>query len=514
MNGAEKLARRLAHHGVDLCLANPGTSEMHFLAALDAVPEIRPVLVLHETVATGAADGYARMTGRPAATLLHLGPGLANGLSNLHNASRALSPIINIVGDHATDHRALDAPLTSDIEGIARTVGRFTRTIASAGDCEATIDDAVNAARNDRCVVTVILPADAAWSDVNGDAEAAAIVDATEATPLNETLERAVRALQQEGAVLYVGYDALRGPPLELIGKVATRTGARLISQTTNPVIERGAGRVPVMRLPFAPDAARDVLRNAAHIVLLGAKPPVAFFAQEGKPGRLWRDGADLVELCSPHGDIANAAEMLCAACDAHDIEPNIATLDVPDLPSGPLNAAAVGQALAALLPENAIVVDEAMTNGVPIAAATRSAQPHDWLQNMGGSIGYGPPAATGCALACPDRRVVCLEGDGSAMYTIQALWTQAREKLNVTTIILANRSYAILAIEAERMSLQRNGRAVTETLHIGHPDLDFCLMARGMGVSAVRVTTTDALCSTLETAFSFDGPMLIEVVL
>ncbi|GHF66051.1 acetolactate synthase large subunit [Seohaeicola zhoushanensis] len=511
MIGAEVVVRSLHGCGVDLCLANPGTSEMHFLSALGAAPGLRPVLVLQENVATGAADGYARIAGRPAATLLHLGPGLANGLSNLHNAARALSPVVNIVGDHATGHRRLDAPLTSDIRALAETVSVSTRCVmpgrGAGAETAAAVADSLGPVPG---VATLLLPADAAWSE---DESAPGLPQRGPAVTTDINPAGLVEALRRPGAVLLLGHGALRGAGLEAAGRVARATGAALVAQTTNPVVDRGAGRVTVERLPFAPDAARARLAGAPVIVLAGARAPVAFFAYPGKPGRLTAPGTTIIEYFAPECDAVAPLEALAEACGADgDTARNPAVL--PGRPVGALDAAKLGALLARHLPEGTILVDEAMTNGVPIAAATAGAAPHRWCQNMGGSIGSGAPLATGCALAEPAAPVVSIIGDGSAMYTIQALWTQSREGLNVKTIILANRAYRILQAEVAKLDPARRTNAMDEMLRIDAPEMDFVAMAQGMGVPGIRVADCDGLDRALGRAFAEPGPALIEVTL
>jgi acetolactate synthase-1/2/3 large subunit len=507
MNGAERVVKTLVSRGVDLCFTNPGTSEMHFLAAMDTQPGLRAVLALHENVATGAADGFARIAGRPASTLLHLGPGLANGLSNLHNAARALSPIVNIVGDHAVAHRRLDAPLTSDIEALARTVGVATRTAIPGSDIgaetAATIAQACGPVPG---VATLLLPADAAWSE-SAEYAAALPVSMASALPDAVTLDAAAAALRQPGAVLFLGFGALRGEALEAAGRIAAVTGASLVGQTTSPILERGAGRVTVERLPFASDAALNRLSRVPAIVLAGARAPVAFFARPEQLGRLWAPGCSLVELAAPHADAQQALSMLADHLGAKSVD---------GIQRNPGHAASsgdswIGQALASTLVENCIVVDEAMTHAVAIAAATASAAPHLCLQNMGGSIGYGSPVATGAAMAAGGRPVISIIGDGSAMYTIQALWTQAREQLPVITLIIANRAYRILELEAVRMKVREPGRAMQSSLHIGSPDLDFVKLAEGMGVPGRRVSNAAQLAAALSEGLRSRGPLLIQ---
>ncbi len=514
MNGAESLARTLLGAGIDVCFTNPGTSEMHFVAALDRVEGMRCVLGLFEGVVTGAADGYARMADKPAATLLHLGPGLANGLANLHNARRARSPVVNVVGDHATYHRRHDAPLTSDIEGFARPVSNWICTASDPRWVARDAAAAINAARRaPGSIATLILPADVAWGASGGPVT---VPDPTPAPPpAGAAVDAAAIALRSgaPAAILMTG-RALRARGLEAAGRIAAATGARLMCQTSNARLERGAGRVAVERLHYPVDQAVAQLADLRHIVLVGAKDPVAFFAYPGKPSRLAPPECAIHCLATPHEDGILALEALAEALGATAAAPPLQTLDRPALPTGALDPEAVGAALGALLPENAIVVDESITSGLPVKTLTAGAPPHDWLQVTGGSIGIGMPLATGAAVACPDRKVVCLEGDGSGMYTLQALWTQAREGLDVTTVVFANRAYAILKHELFNVGAENPGPKAFDMLEIGRPDLDWVAMARGMGVEGGRAETAEAFADLLARGLAAPGPFLIEAAI
>jgi len=514
MNGAESLARTLVAGGVDVCFTNPGTSEMHFVAALDRVEGIRCVLGLFEGVVTGAADGYWRMADRPAATLLHLGPGLGNGLANLHNARKASSGIVNVVGEHATYHVKHDAPLTSDIEGIARPVSGWVRTSPSSRAVAADGAAAIVAARTaPGQVATLILPADTAWGDADGEASipavpARAAVDAA-------TIDRCAQALRSgEPAMLMLTGLAVRERGLALAGRIATATGARVIAQGSNARIQRGAGRVPIERLPYPVDQALAVLKDVRHLILVGARAPVAFFAYPDKPSVLTPDGCQIHRLATIAEDSIGALEALAEAVGAKKNGAVVQQPSRPALPTGALTPETLAAALGALLPEGAIVSDESVTTGRGFFNATAGAPPHDWMNNMGGSIGLGLPLATGAAVACPDRKVVCLEGDGSGMYTVQSLWTQAREGLDVTTVVFANRTYAILRHELTGVRAGNPGPKAADMLDIGRPDLDWVSMARGMGVPAGRAATAEEFAKQFAAGLAAPGPYLIEAVL
>ena len=516
MNGAESLLAAMTRNGIDVCFANPGTSELHFVAALDRTGGMRCVLGLFEGVLTGAADGYARMADRPASTLLHLGPGLANGLSNLHNAMRAHSPIVNIIGDHATYHRHYDAPLTSDVEGTARPFSHWVRTSPNADSLAADAAAAVAAARTaPGRVASLILPADASWSALTAEpVTAEAAVPAPPQVPA-AAIDAAARILRSgETAALILGPEATRETPLERAGQIASVTGARLYAPTHTARITRGAGRVPVQRVPYPIDQAAAAFDGVQNIILVGAKPPVAFFAYPDKPSQLHRPGTRVHELARDDQDVPGALTALCDALDAGGAAPARAGLSLPGRPTGTLTPEKIGAVLAASMPENAIVVDESITTGGSFLADTERSRPHDWILGTGGSIGYALPCATGAAIACPDRKVVVLESDGSGMYMPQALWTQAREQLDILTIVFANHTYQILRSEMSNVGVTPGGPKAKALTDIGNPRIDWMSLARSFGVEAFRATTADELTRHIDAGLALQGPVVIEVEL
>ncbi|WP_346622070.1 acetolactate synthase large subunit [Blastococcus montanus] len=511
MNGAQALIRTLVSAGVDVCFANPGTSEMHFVAALDDVPEMRGVLTLFEGVATGAADGWARMTGRPAATLLHLGPGMGNGLANLHNARRGRAPMVNVVGDHARSHKRLDAPLESDIDAVAGTVSRWVRRSLSPADVAADAVDAV-AAASAGGIATLILPADVSWEDGAEVAEPLPLRPAPRVAP-GVVEEVAAVLAGGEPVVLLLGGDAVGEDGLLAAGQVAAGTGARLMTETFPARAARGAGLPDVTRLPYPPDVAMAALAGTRHLVLAGATAPVHFFGYPGVPGHPVPEDCTVHVLSEP-GEDGVAALQALAELAAPDAKPELLESSRPELPTGPLTPRAMSAVIGALLPENAIVVDEAITSGVGIMELTSGAPRHDWLALTGGAIGDGLPMALGAAVACPDRPVIGIQADGSAMYTISALWSHAREQADITTIICDNGSYAILQHELSRVGAAGDGEQAAKLLDLGGPRLDFVALAQGMGVPATRATTADELADQLRRALAEPGPHLIVAVL
>lgn len=518
MNGAETLVHTLLAHQLDVCFTNPGTSEMHFVAALDKIDGMRCVLGLHETVVTGAADGYYRMADKPAATLLHLGPGLANGLSNLHNARKARSGIVNIVGDHAASHLALDAPLTSDLHGIAKPVSDWVHT-TSAGTLAADGADAVRRANaRPAGIATLVLPADVAWSEaVSAPSTQPVAIPTTANAAEPEDWQAILRALREEpeSTLLLLGDRALRESCTHLAGQIAAATQCTLRAEFYTARLQRGAGRVRVPRLPYAVDQGLVALAPYKRIILVGAKAPVAFFAYPGKPGRLSAPGCEFLTLSTPQDCPEQALTQLCEALGSQHLAPaHIVQPQAAVLPSGPLTPEGIGQTIAATLPSQAIVVEEAMTTGRGFDALTAAAAPHDWLTSCGGSIGFALPAAVGAAIAAPNRRVLALEGDGSGMYTLQSLWTMARESLNITVVIFVNRAYGILRGELAAVGAGTPGRCATYMLSLTRPDIDWSALAQGMGVSAVKASDLQSLAQALSRSYATPGPCLIEALL
>jgi acetolactate synthase-1/2/3 large subunit len=514
MNGAQALVASLVASDVTVCFANPGTSEMHFVAALDTAADMRAVLCLFEGVATGAADGYGRLLRQPAATLLHLGPGLANGLANLHNARRADTPLVNVVGDHATYHKRFDPPLESDIDALARTVSTWIRRPSRPADVGPDTAAAAAAARAGAGrIATLILPADVSW-------EKGATVAVSEATrPLPEVAgavvaDAADALIGDEPSVLLLGGPALRQPGLSVAARIATATGCQVLIETFTAHAERGAGRPEFPRLGYFAEMAVSQLAGCRHLVLAGAASPVAFFAYPERPGDLVPPGCQVHVLATPAEDVPGALAALADRVGAGSAGgwPDPPAPSVP--PDGPLSAAAIGAVVGAALPEDAVVVDESITAGLSLVAGTAGAAPHDWLGHTGGAIGQGLPVATGAAVAARGRRVVCVEADGSAIYTIQALWTQARENLDVTTIVLSNRAYAILQIEMHRVQADPPGPTAAALLDLDRPTLDVVALARGFGVPAVSVATVAELDSALRRFLTQPGPSVIEAVL
>ena len=514
MNGAESLLTTLTNNDIEVCFTNPGTSEMHFVAALDEVEGMRCVLCLFEGVLSGAADGYARMARKPASTLLHLGPGLGNALANVHNAKKGNVPMVNIVGDHATYHLEYDAPLTSDIEGIAGPVSHWVYTSKSPEDIARDGAEAVRQAGFGK-IATLMLPADVSWGENPTGAADAVEIDSPASVP-EERVDDAVARLKSGGnCMIMIGgreVDDQQGLMLSRIGKSC---GARVMTETFPSRTARGAGTAVVERLAYLAEVAIDSLKDLDQLILIGAAEPVSFFAYPGVASAIAPEGCEQFVLAGPNDDINGALESLLEKLDATDVDPDVHPLQLPDLPTGALDVNAAAMSIAHLLPENVIVVDEAITSGLAVAPMTATAQPHDWLNQTGGSIGWGLPAAVGAAIACPDRKVLCLEGDGSAMYTIQALWTMAREHLDVTVVIFNNRKYSILEMEFGRTGARGGtpGPRAASTLDIGSPDMDFVAMAQGMGVKASRATTAEEFNAQLEEALQGNGPRLIDAV-
>ncbi|RZS38799.1 acetolactate synthase-1/2/3 large subunit [Herbihabitans rhizosphaerae] len=512
MNGAQSLIRTLVDSGVDVCFSNPGTSEMHFVAALDAVPEMRGVLALFEGSVTGAADGYGRMADRPAATLLHLGPGMANGLANLHNARRAHTPIVNVIGDHATYHKGFDAPLESDVDALSGWTKGWTRWSSDPGAVGQDAADAVAAAMSPPGqIANLVLPADVSWGDGG-----VAVAGATAPAP-STVDDQAVNAVAKvlgsgEPTIVLLGHGATRERGLLAASRIAQATGAKLFAETFPARIERGAGLPPIERLGYLAEQVQWQFTDIKHLVLVGAKAPVSFFAYPGKPSGLVPEGCQVHVLAELGSDVPGALESVADLVAAQE-KPVLAEASRPELPAGELTPQNWAPVIGALLPEGAIVSDEANTSGLMIPMTTAGAPRHDVLTLTGGAIGQGLPVAVGAAVAAPDRPVVCLQADGSAMYTISALWTMARENLNVTTVLINNGAYAILRMELQRVGAEGAGPKANDLLDLSRPDLDFVSIAQGMGVAASRATTAEELAEQFSRALAEPGPHLIEAM-
>lgn len=510
MNGAESLVRSLVAAGVDHVFTNPGSTEMEIIKEFDAVPEFRPVLGLFEGVCTGAADGYARMTGKPAATLLHVGPGLANGLANLHNAKRAYSPVVSIAGDYPSYHSPHDPLLSANLEGLASAMSGWVRRATSPATVGQDAVDAVAAAQSGQ-VATLIVPQDATWGS-----------DAAPATPhplkprrraSDAEIEKVAAAIAKDDtAILLVNGTGLSERGLAAANRIAAKTGCRLMVEVFAARMARGAGRGHFGPLPGDQPIALETLGSAGNVVLAGTKPPVAYLAYEGYPSMLIPDGVSTHEIAGPADDAEGALEALADALGAKAPGSSYEA-SVPEKPTGDLNPKAVGAAIGALLPEDAIVSAETTTSGGPIFGYTRGAAPHDWLGLTGGSIGMAIPLAVGAAVACPDRKVLCIQSDGGGMYTNQALWTHVRENLDVVTVILTNRRYKILEHEYFKTGANELGPKAESLFDIGNPDIDWAQLAGGMGMEAHRTETAEDFTQKLEAALAADGPQLIDAV-
>ena len=513
VNGAHALLATLQANGVTTCFANPGTSEMHFVAALDDFPEVRGILCLFEGVATGAADGFARVTQRPAATLLHLGPGLANGWANLHNARRAHVPLLNIIGDRATYHATYDAPLQSDIGALTATLEGWHRTTDDGDRVAADTAAAIGAAYGPPGrIATLILPADVSWNQLSTVPSSWPVASRpTLDEPDEREVRRAIEALRTKRTALLVGGGALDANQLNLAERIAATTSSKFIVETFPAIMERGAGVATPERLIYVAEFAVAQLKDIDALVLIGARDPVSFFAYPNVASVLSAPECELINVAPPGTDTAAVLNALADALDA-DVLRSL-SVEMPSTPSGDLTTQSLAAAIAATLPEDVVVSDESNTAGVHFYGATRLSPRHSWMTLTGGSIGMGLPLALGAAVAT-GRRVLALEADGSMMYTLQALWTMARESLDVTVVGLSNRSYAVLNFERQRVGVIGEGSTSQRMLEIDDPTLDLCSLAQGFGVPSVRVTTADELVSALRRSYATPGPMLIEAIL
>ncbi len=513
MNGAEALVETMLASDVRVCFANPGTSEMHFVAALDTHPDMRCILCLFEGGVTGAADGYARMSGNVAGTLLHLGPGFGNGWANLHNARKGQSGIVNVVGDHAGYHLKHDAPLQSDLDGVVGSISHWTRR-ATDGSMVARLGaDAIQAARNGQ-IATLILQADAAWGD-GGSGPVTAPPPTPKHRPDADRIAASAKTLEEPGAALLVGGAAIFGPGAELAGQIAARTGCRLLAPFFAPRIGFGTGAVAFETLYYPAEMNAEFLKDFKRIVLVGESPPVNFFAYPGKPSTPEPPGCAIDRLCYEDWDVLGTLQALADAVGVDGTEA-VSRIEnsIPDSETGPLTPEGIGRGLARAIPEGAIMVNEAVTASAGIWPLVNTAAPHDRLNNTGGSIGECLPNALGAATACPDRPVFAISGDGSAMYQLQCLWTAARERMDITFVIVANKGYQILHLELAAQGAPKPGRNARAMFDIEDPLLDWVSLAKGHGVPGERVDTEEAFAAALAAAKATEGPYLIEAVI
>lgn len=513
MNGAESLVKTMLASGVDTVFANPGTSEMHFVAALDSHPQMRCVLCLFEGGTSGAADGFFRMTRDVAGTLLHLGPGFGNAFANLHNARKAGSGIVNVVGDHATHHLRYESPLKGDILGISQAVSHWTRVSTDATAVATDGAAAIRAARaQNGQIATLVLPANTAW-------DAAVAPDtSTPPPPLHRpsdaAIETAAQRLKTPGAALMIGGAALFGDLLALAGRVSAAAGCRLLADTLIPRVAKGAGTAPLDQLVYPVDPKVAQMQGTSSLTLVGTNRPVAFFAYPGKPSLPEPAGCPVIDLCQPTDDIAWTLDALAEALGVTRAAPApTVALSLPDLPGGDLTLHKVGQSLAALMPADTILCSEAVTSGFHVLPPLATARPHDVLGGTGGAIGLALPCATGAAAACPDRKVLALTGDGSAMYTLQSLWTMAREQQDVTVVVFANRGYQILRNELANVGVAHYGRNAQAMFDVENPTLDWVALAKGHGMPGTRAADMETFNKALSAAMQDSGPSLIEVV-
>ncbi len=514
MNGAMSLLQTLTNNGVEVCFTNPGTSEMHMVAAIGQTGGMRSILALFEGVCSGAADGYGRIAGKPACTLLHLGPGLSNASANLHNAYKANAPVINLIGDHATYHKKYDAPLNSDVIGLSHPISHWVRSVADAKSLPQDAADAVVAANvKPGQISTLIIPADCAWDESVDPVAAQAMPETPRAS--EEAVKKAAAMLSNgKPTVILMSNMGLSERALQFADQVSQHANAKVFCDTFTSRLPRGEGRCAVERLAYFAEQAMPQIEHAEQMILVGTKAPVGFFAYPGKASEFYPEGCDVHLLADVGEDAEQALEDLVAELGAQNVSLRRSPLKKPGLQTGEISPESVARAFAEFLPTDAVVVDESATAGFLTYPLTEHAEPHDWLSLTGGSIGYGLPASIGAAVARPEGKVVCLHGDGGAMYTIQALWTMAREQLDVCVVIFANRKYQILQIELARVGAQSMNKKTLDMLDLSNPDLDFVGLAKSMGVSAFRSTTADEFNQQFERAMKEPGPVLIEAML
>ncbi len=514
MNGAELIMKTAINAGIVVCFANFGTTEMPLALAFDTEPGIKAVLGLFEGICTGAADGFGRMMNKPAMTLLHLGPGFANGIANLHVARRARSPILNLIGEHTTQHISLDPPLAMDIKALAGTVSGWYKANQSPDELSQDIADAYSASLHGQ-IATLSIPSDYQMEEIES---AYVAVPDFAFDPVNrERIEKAAYFMKSHKKVaLILGGRALRLRGLQVATRLKAFSGCDLLTDYLPGYMDRGIGLPEITRIPYFPEPAMALLAHYEGVVIAGTREPVSFFGYKGIRENLLAEDQPRFLIDgfrqNPVEALEYLADLLNAAKDGD--EQIVSELRRPSIAQGELTSEKACQTLAALQPEGAIIVDEGVSSAFPYYALSHGLPPHSMLTNSGGSIGYGMPCSIGAAIACPDRPVINLQADGSAMYTVQALWTQARQNLNITTLICANRCYNILKMELNRANIETIGPNISSLMDLENPHINWVKMAEAMGVPAVSVNTGEELSHEIKLALSESGPHLIETVI
>ncbi len=515
MNGADILIKTAVEAGVEVCFTNPGTTEMPLVTAIDRNGGVRTVLGLFEGVCTGAADGYGRLTGKPAMTILHLGQGFANGISQLHNAARAHTPLVNVVGEHPTWHRGAGSPACMNIEALTSSLPGWQRTCKKAEALSADMADAVAAAGEGQ-IASLIVP-----QDYQTAVLAPAAISRPQSSP-GAVDEKAVMQARDvlrkmSSAVMLLGGKALRREGVMAAARIRAKTGCALFTESFPACWDRGAGKPLLSRTIHAP-GEETRLPKYAGVVLAGMEEPVALFGRVGRESRILTKEQERVSLAGPEQDAAAALVALADALDAPGASRlpagSMAELQRPALPEGALTVEKVCRTVAAVQPEGAIVVDESITSSSAYCPVSGTAPPHTFIALSGGSLGWGLSCSVGAAVACPDRPVIDLQGDGSAMYTIQALWTQAREGLNITTLIYSNRAYHAMQLGLIRSGVTSPGPVTRAVIELSRPAIEWVKLAPSLGVPAVSVSTAEELAHELRAALAEPGPHLIEMVL
>lgn len=516
VNGAEALVATLEACGVTACFANPGTTELEIVAALDRSAGIRSVPVLFEGVAVGAADGFGRMSGIPGAALLHTGAGFPNGLSAVLNAAKASSPSIAIVGDHPLAIREWNHVIASgvDIERVAAPYAKWVRRSRLTTVGQDAADAFAAACSAPGGPATLVVPSDVAWS---AGAEPGRPSAAQKPSPVSaEAVLQAAYALRLPGeAALVLHGEATVDPAaLRAAADIAATTGCRVMARASR--IVRGPDFLPVEFLPYSPMLAIEALKGIRHLVLVGAHPPIMPWTYPDRSAPMMADPECRIwTLARPEENVVDALTTLAAEIggDRSRAAPQPAPGMAPVPASGTVTPDALAQSIAALIPENAIVIDESVTTGRSFYQVSAASRPHDWLRNLGGALGYGQPVAIGSAIACPDRKVIVLQGDGAAMYTPQSLWTIAHEGLNVLVVIFANRSYEVLRVDM-RLRHQNVDGAVNHALtDLGTPAIDWAGLARSLGIRSARLDSMQAFNEAFAREAQTAEPALLEVI-
>ena len=514
MNGAAAFFKSIVDNGIDTIFACPGTSEMQVVDEV-GYSNLRVVLCLFENSVTGMADGYARMLDKPALGMVHVTCGLTNALANMHNARIANSRMIIFGGGVHVAHE-VNEPVHSMLQRqpyVAQIAAQCVIEARSPDQLAAAATQALKAS-NDGAgkIVYVYGPNNAVWgeSSFQGKLTSSAEQRQRVSTATISSIADTLKAGKKTAFIL--DNLALREEGLEILGRIAEGAGGRLFREWLPSRIAMGAGRVRTETLPYGGAEGRELLSEFDQIVLVGAKIPVCPFSYENQPWVKIPENCNVHTLATADHDILAALEELATQLDLPEKASNRYNRKPGEPPTGPLSGNSIVQSLSILMPADSIVLDEAMLENVMFPLLMDGAAPFDFMAACpGGAIGAGPPVACGAAIACPNRKVILLEGDFSLMQGNTALWSMAQHNLDICVINYNNEGSASLSTELARVRQGEAQPKSIELLRIRKPTIDYAAMAESMGVPASRAETAEEFHLQLTKAMSTKGPHFID---